>query len=699
MFTCSEGDPFSKIGKNCLSEAFTSLRFDKLSGQTLTYGIYLPLTIKKGYNIFSTTDFGENRKLEPGDVILLDQGYDGKVAIDRMSNISQLSDYWYNNQTMELKSINSTINYNFYLRMCLSPVKTLSTFKTYKSEGDYMISVLLNSQDLIGEASTSVRATAFVAIIDPILDLSLRTFYCQKDIVCAISWSISSGTAVNYSISTNGSAFITNLTTISYVYREIGFYILKINASNRVSQAVLDAEIECFDILKGLYFHAGDLSVSTSFLGSDASFLFYLKSGMRYKCFIDYGETTKDSFNDFAYNYNNTVFSNRYKKEGIYIVIINCSGIANSLELKFSHYVQSKLVGLELLKPGTTIQTPYYIEFGLLSGASVDQINLYVDGVLDKGTTWNSDTLKGLSSYYPNGDLYPGEHSIFINMSNIVSRLTLNTTFQISSTIVNPTFRIAPDVQEYLYPTTIDIIVSLESGANAKVEIWTGDEKDISVPSLVYTVEGKWIRDLTIPYTFKTPGMHEIYLNFSNSINFVTTSRLSINIEGPVDGLNVTLYQIPVIYYLAGYGEAQFKFFYSDIAKAGTDAEVTFWPGDSDNNTYGPFQINMNYIYNYNENPLLHRYYQIANYTASFLLENRFGKKVIQIAFQVIPGLDGFYIDCEPKRTVRQRDIQVSAFVIQGKDVVFNWYLDGVLLHNAARKCKHISFLLLPSYY
>jgi len=36
------------------------------------------------------------------------------------------------------------------------------------------------------------------------------------------------------------------------------------------------------------------------------------------------------------------------------------------------------------------------------------------------------------------------------------------------------------------------------------------------------------------------------------------------------------------------------------------------------------------------------------------------------------------------------KDVEVSAFVVQGKDVEFNWFLDGVLLKTAMRKCKLI---------
>ncbi len=202
------------------------------------------------------------------------------------------------------------------------------------------------------------------------------------------------------------------------------------------------------------------------------------------------------------------------------------------------------------------------------------------------------------------------------------------------------------------------------------------------------TVSGKWVSDLVVPYSFKFPGMHQVFINVSNSMNYITSDPQSINIETPVNSINVGLYQNPVIYLLAGFGEAHFKFHFEDIGESGSDAKVTFWPGDASNDTYGPFEIGMNFVTNHNENPVSYRYTEVSNFTASFLIENRFGSKTASVTFEVIPGLDGFFIDCIPKMMTRLKPVEVSAFVIQGKDVKFNWYLEGVLLKTAMRICK-----------
>ncbi len=100
---------------------------------------------------------------------------------------------------------------------------------------------------------------------------------------------------------------------------------------------------------------------------------------------------------------------------------INCTGLTNYLYLEFDHVVQSELFGLSLTKPGTVARQPYYVEFELIAGSNVEQLDFYFDGILDTGTTWDEASLKGLSSYHPDGDLYPGIHDILIVMANAVS--------------------------------------------------------------------------------------------------------------------------------------------------------------------------------------------------------------------------------------------------------------------------------------
>jgi len=99
--------------------------------------------------------------------------------------------------------------------------------------------------------------------------------------------------------------------------------------------------------------------------------------------------------------------------------------LTNYLYNEFDHIVQAELFGLSLTKPGTVARKPYYIEFQLVSGGKIEKLDLFIDGELDLGTTWDENTLTGRSTYNPDGDLYPGVHDILIQMANSVSEVVL----------------------------------------------------------------------------------------------------------------------------------------------------------------------------------------------------------------------------------------------------------------------------------
>ena len=123
---------------------------------------------------------------------------------------------------------------------------------------------------------------------------------------------------------------------------------------------------------------------------------------------------------------------------------------------------------------------------------------------------------------------------------------------------------------EYRYPVNIVLTISMVSCANAKVQIWMGEEfTNPAIPSIEIVVPGNWVQDLQVPLSFNYPGTHVIYINVSNSINFVETDSQVIDIKTPVDSLNAALFQSPVIYMLSGFGEAFFKFYFDNMATSG----------------------------------------------------------------------------------------------------------------------------------
>ena len=144
---------------------------------------------------------------------------------------------------------------------------------------------------------------------------------------------------------------------------------------------------------------------------------------------------------------------------------------------------------------------------------------------------------------------------------------------------------------------------------------------------------------------------------------------------------------------MIGVGLAEFKFKFTDIAQSGSDAKVTFWPGDASNNTYGPFSLNMDYVNNINLNSITYSYSSRGNFTACFLFSNILGSYQKTLEFLIIPALDGFFIDVIPKSIVKLTPVTVNAYVIQGDNVNYTWYLDGKFLFNRKRQGNIVQIL------
>ncbi len=91
---------------------------------------------------------------------------------------------------------------------------------------------------------------------------------------------------------------MTVYTDFEYTFQETGTFEVIINATNFVTSLTLTFEIEVIDKLIGMHFHAGEYNTSSSLLGYDAEFWFYLVNGMGYSCLVDYGDGGTDKFND-----------------------------------------------------------------------------------------------------------------------------------------------------------------------------------------------------------------------------------------------------------------------------------------------------------------------------------------------------------------------------------------------------------------
>ncbi len=193
------------------------------------------------------------------------------------------------------------------------------------------------------------------------------------------------------------------------------------------------------------------------------------------------------------------------------------------------------------------------------------------------------------------------------------------------------------------------------------------------------------IQNSVIKYAYRNPGDFQIKVNISNALSYFTFTQL-IRIMSRVDDLIPGLVQTPITYF-SGTGLADFTFIYAGTSKAGSHALITFWPGDSANSSYGPFQLGMDFDANINRVSLSYEYAMPGNYVCSFLVANPLGSKWFTVSVDVLPGILGFYIDVNPKNAKPNDLVTISAYMIQGHGVKFSFFERGNLLGTNPRSC------------
>jgi hypothetical protein len=446
--------------------------------------------------------------------------------------------------------------------------------------------------------------------------------------------------------------------------------------------------------ITGLSFYSGNSIKSASVVGRAADFLFTLSTGSFYTCTVDFGDGSNIiTFQDQPYNLNNSFVNHTFSKnqEAIYQVHIFCASILNNQSLYVEHYTQYELNGLQLMKTDAYVNTVFSIDFMILSGSGPYFFESTVNSLVDTGVS--KDFLNSIAPVIifrgslRNPQPVPLVLNVFINMSNYVSNAKLNTTFEISSLIVNPTFSIQPIAPSYTYEfvynsNQFSFLIGTDLGSNVKVTIFTGDESPYSTrANIMVSTIGDWNNGVNnvnygvIKYTYSNPGDFDIIANVSNSFNYFIFSQ-KITIISRVDDLIPRLVQSPVIFFVSS-GRADFQFVYNGTSKAGSHAIVTFWPGDLKNNSHGPFKLGMDADFNISRVPLSYEYTMPGTYDCSFLVSNPLGSKVFTLLVEVVIGIYGFYIDVNPKYANTNTNVVISAFLIQGNNVGFSYFQNG----------------------
>jgi PKD repeat protein len=603
-------------------------------------------------------------------------------------------------------------------RVTVDPLdKTISTFKSFSAAGNYTITVSASNPMLNGNTVTN---TTTIMILEGITGLSFkpRNGYCQLNAVCYLDSSVKTGSNINYYWSFANVTLNTTSTTITYTFTQNGYFTVNLLAVNQVSQRFATVNVLVSDRLDGLQFYSGVSVQSASIIGQNAQFLFILVSGSGYSCNVDFGDgSAMLTFGDQPYNLNNTLIQHSYATaEAKYKVNIVCWNSINNLTLSFDHYTQFALTGLSLVKTGTTLNTPYSIDFMLTSGSTPYYLEFLLNNQLDSSVTPLSKVAGSVSPQIiykgtsKNGETISILYYVRIKLVNYVSSIELNTTFDISSPIVSPTFDLSPTsdaailaidpslTHTYKFSYNLNQIsfkISMQSGSNIKLSIFTGDEADPAQPSIQASTIGDWNNNLnnvqygTMAHIYLTPGDYKITVNISNSLNYVSFTK-SITIISPVDDLIPGLAQAPIIFksVSGGVGLAELVFASYGLSKAGSHSKVSFWPGDAQNSTYGPFSLSMDFGLNASTVSLSYSYKSIGTYYCSFWVGNLLGAKAFRLAVNVVKGIDGFYIDVDPKFALVNQNVNVAAYMIYGDGVTLGFYQNGALLNTKARTCK-----------
>ena len=296
-----------------------------------------------------------------------------------------------------------------------------------------------------------------------------------------------------------------------------------------------------------------------------------------------------------------------------------------------------------------------------------------------------------------------------------MSRITLNTTFKINTPIIDATFNIEPInnaiiidniKNQYQYPLTLSFIIKMKSGSNVDIEIDTGDICVFDTNTNTYknnvlniNTIGNWFDNINDPstssyiisYTYVNPGDYLINVKLSNSLSIYKYSK-SIQIISKVDDLNIDLFDglNYVLYKINSQnGLAQFRFKYNSAStKSGSHSQVTFYPGDSTNSSFGPFLLGMDFNLNINKISLSYEYKLAGIYTASFIVSNILGSKIYNLLVNVVESIDGFYIDVNPSYAQPNEIVKISAYMVQGNNVQLKWLIYGTQVNSALRRCK-----------
>lgn len=689
-------DIFLRSSQNCKSTNKSNrFKLYESISISLNFVATTSITLNSGYNRILSTIFGPLTEVYPGDFFHI-TSYGGKLAIDT-SGTSPVSDFILRGNKFYKLDPNS--NWRFHARVIVSPKdKVVSVYKQYASYGTFTVSSTLSTISL---SSSPNMQTQTVIVQQEVSNVNFLTSYgtltCFKNLMCGLQATVATGSHLiyNWAVSSN-QTLTTTVSLFLYRFTNAGTFNITLTVFNNVSTANVTKEMTIIDRMTGLQFFSGNsINSSSSIVSQDANFLFILGSGQNYNCSIDFGDGTWGTVSDYVYDMNNSRVSHIYSVEKVYLVNITCINPINALTQAFNHVVQKAITGLTMLKTGALVNEAYTISYSLLTGSPPYQIYFSINNV-SQSINQISNLLFQTSQ---RSDALATIYQVYFNISNQVSNQEYVGTFQISGAILNPTFSVYPmgdlSTDRYLFPVNLTFSVGMLTGSNVNIFIntdSTGNPSILGNNIIQIQTLGDWYNNVNdnirklynVSYVYPYPGDFTISVNVSNYLGYFILSK-TIKLETRVDYLIPNLMDDTqyVVFQstdggLTGRGLAQFVFNFVYGTNAGYGAYATFWPGDSQNMSYGHFPINMDFSANISKTSLQYTYANTGTYKVNFFVTNTLGSKYFSMTIYVKYALSGFFIQANPASVMVGNAVNISAYVVQGNNVSYTWAVDGV---------------------
>ena len=150
---------------------------------------------------------------------------------------------------------------------------------------------------------------------------------------------------------------------------------------------------------------------------------------------------------------------------------------------------------------------------------------------------------------------------------------------------------------------------------------------------------------------------------------------------------------------LGQYGAmVEFSFSTQTFKTNGYNYTLTFWPGDSSNQSVGPFNLGMSYNVFKNMIPIFYNFQLEKTYNVIFNLSSENGVRYFEINVTVLSGMiQGFYVVCDPPAIQPSQSFQIKAYLLNGTNVTFKWWLGNNLLLTSPRNCNFLTLFSIDS--